>query len=516
MKLHYDPIRCTGCGVCTQVCPQQILKLNAQHKIDIIDETRCMGCFGCEDECVTRAFRVSRSHGADIAPMPEPAPSLEEEVDLIVVGAGPAGLGAAIGAARRGLSVCVFERLPNREISHHVDGGVLVSFPGLSSASKKGDEICFDAFDFCLPASLDAKPCDRFGLMGPGTLKTGDTIPPGHDPPWMVNKDRFVKTLADEAERQGVTLAYDHKVVELLREGRGEETKVFGIRLEGGREIRAKVTIAADGVQGKISKQAGLKRSGAGAFYATVLAYEFPGDASISRGLHYMEGDLRLEDGMPPAMIGVGVGDRIHVFLVLLFPKKVYRAPKPMDHYLELVLARDPRMRELLGETFDASTPLMLNGCRVPIRKTNHDIVRAGFVSIGDAFSAGGELGNVPSLEHGMRTAEVVAKGISAGDVSREALASAADFIDKRVVQATEMNGEMKRMPMVVSEEELSELFEIMQGINYPTMLFGGVAQQGWMFTKLFARHVFTFMRKPKLLGLMMGKVPQEAKEKGH
>ena len=117
MKVQLNPARCTGCGICTEVCPQKILELH-DSQIYVRDQARCMGCFGCEDECPSHAIRVFRGpHGVSeipIEPPPEIVTTATSDIvcDVAIVGAGPSGLGAAITCARAGLDVLVLERLP--------------------------------------------------------------------------------------------------------------------------------------------------------------------------------------------------------------------------------------------------------------------------------------------------------------------------------------------------------------------------------------------------------------------
>ena len=190
-----------------------------------------------------------------------------------------------------------------------------------------------------------------------------------------------------------------------------------------------------------------------------------------------------------------------------IIKKRFYKAPKPIDHYLDLFLASDARVKGVLGDALKGQTPRMLNGCRAVMHDTNRDVVRDGLVSIGDAFVGGGELGNVPSLTHGFQAGEVIAAAVERGDCSLEALAPVADFITDDLVKITEMNGRIKALPMHISEEELVKFFNVMKDANYPTMLFGTPYQQAWMFTKLFARHAWDFIKDPRLLKMMTGKV---------
>ncbi|MBD3309246.1 FAD-binding protein, partial [candidate division KSB3 bacterium] len=153
MKVHVNTTRCTGCQICVKVCPQKILTV-VDQKMAVQDESRCMGCFGCEDECPAGAVRVLRTPQNAPAIEIEPPPQDVTSCDVAIVGAGPAGVGAAITCAKAGLDVVVFERLPNRKLSHHTDGGVFFSFPGLTSMTITGDTVTFPELEISLNAGF--------------------------------------------------------------------------------------------------------------------------------------------------------------------------------------------------------------------------------------------------------------------------------------------------------------------------------------------------------------------------
>ena len=121
----------------------------------------------------------------------ESSPGPVSQCDVAVIGAGPAGLGAAITCAKAGLDVVLFERLPNRKISHHTDGGVLFSFPGITSIEINKKKVVFPELGISLDASF-AKKCESVGLLGPEGLSTQNGFPKGLLA-FAGNKDGFVE-----------------------------------------------------------------------------------------------------------------------------------------------------------------------------------------------------------------------------------------------------------------------------------------------------------------------------------
>ncbi|MBN2547350.1 MAG: 4Fe-4S binding protein [Spirochaetes bacterium] len=55
MAVKVDESKCTGCGVCADVCPMEAIKVNDKAKID---EDACTECGTCVDECPNGALSL--------------------------------------------------------------------------------------------------------------------------------------------------------------------------------------------------------------------------------------------------------------------------------------------------------------------------------------------------------------------------------------------------------------------------------------------------------------------------
>lgn len=65
-KAEIDRVRCKGCGLCIEVCPQKALGLSKEanqkgyYPAEQIDGANCIGCAMCAQMCPDVAIRVWR------------------------------------------------------------------------------------------------------------------------------------------------------------------------------------------------------------------------------------------------------------------------------------------------------------------------------------------------------------------------------------------------------------------------------------------------------------------------
>jgi NAD-dependent dihydropyrimidine dehydrogenase PreA subunit len=61
-SLKYDSEKCTGCGRCTEVCPQEVFEMQGRKAV-IKDKDRCMECGACALNCEFGAITVNAGVG---------------------------------------------------------------------------------------------------------------------------------------------------------------------------------------------------------------------------------------------------------------------------------------------------------------------------------------------------------------------------------------------------------------------------------------------------------------------
>lgn len=66
VTLNLDTEKCTGCGMCIQVCPHGVFQFKGKKPV-IRDKDRCMECGACARNCPFEAISVKAGVGCAIA-----------------------------------------------------------------------------------------------------------------------------------------------------------------------------------------------------------------------------------------------------------------------------------------------------------------------------------------------------------------------------------------------------------------------------------------------------------------
>jgi NAD-dependent dihydropyrimidine dehydrogenase PreA subunit len=68
VTLQLDAERCTGCGLCVDVCPQAVFSLSGR-RAELVDRGACMECGACALNCVAGAITLTPGVGCAAAIM---------------------------------------------------------------------------------------------------------------------------------------------------------------------------------------------------------------------------------------------------------------------------------------------------------------------------------------------------------------------------------------------------------------------------------------------------------------
>jgi geranylgeranyl reductase family protein len=182
--------------------------------------------------------------------------SARYDADVIVAGAGPAGSTAALGLARAGLRVLMLERAPlprQKPCGGGISTRVLSRFPWLPPALSR----------------IPSNPVSSLYLEGP----SGDVFRMQAPGPavLLIRRIEFDHLLATLAIEAGAELVAPAAVAQAR-----QDADAVTLRTRDGREFRAPLVIAADGVNSVIARRLGLNPGWPAAKLALDMMEETP------------------------------------------------------------------------------------------------------------------------------------------------------------------------------------------------------------------------------------------------
>lgn len=206
---------------------------------------------------------------------------MKSAYDLIVIGAGPAGLTAAKAAAENGISVAVLERKNVIPDILRMCGMMLVTLSGKYMGERvvhNAEEglLCFPYHGFSLKYDGPTKDFFSWEIHSPGggrivfgdydtNLQKGK---PGRASA-VYSKGRLLECLLEDCKHLGVHFFTGENVVEAQKSGGN-----VAIRTASGKHFKGVFAIAADGRQSRVARSMGMNKKRG--FYASVtsIGYE--------------------------------------------------------------------------------------------------------------------------------------------------------------------------------------------------------------------------------------------------
>ena len=393
---------------------------------------------------------------SDVSLLDTADPRAGIDVDVVVVGAGPAGSCAAITLARRGLRILLLERGP---------------FPG--SKNMYGGVVYPRILDQLIPQWWEEMPVQRW-ITRRTTMVLTDTQALSIDfrtEAWgaapyngaTAFRPDFDHWLAGHAEAAGARLLCSTTATGLLRDTAGTVIGVTTDRPNG--DVRAKVVIACDGVNSFLAKESGLHAKADPANYTLGVkeTLALPKDVIDERfGVRGTDGvDIEILGGTG----GVNGGgfiytnfDTIAVGVVLKLPKLAAQQRRPEDiiaglkaHSAIAPLVEGGELKEYSAHLIPEAGLAMMP-----------QLVGAGLLVAGDAaamcLAAGIWLEGVNfAMASGMYAGEAAGEAIGRGDVSVNGLAGYRKRLDDTFVLRD--HRKLRRAPGLVLSDRVQHMY---------------------------------------------------------
>jgi digeranylgeranylglycerophospholipid reductase len=360
----------------------------------------------------------------------------EEQYDVVVVGAGPAGSVTAKTAAERGLAVLLLER--NAEI-----GVPVRCAEGISKELEQYVEIDRRWI------STEVKGITTYGPDGAAVQLSVE----GADiAGYVLERRLFDKALAQQAARAGADVWVKTQVYGLIMEN-GYAKGVYAHAAGGDVAIHADVVVGADGVESRVGRWAGIDTTLALKDVCTCAQFLM---SDIEVDSHYLETYFSREiapkgyawifpKGERCANVGLGIGGDVS--------GDGHRA---VDYLRAFVEKRFPDGK-VLAEIYGA----------VPLSGPVYETVANGLLLVGDAARhvqpiTGG--GIVQAIQGGTIAGDVIAKAVKARNVSKRRLQEYEKRWKREFGRVLEVGLKAKNIVLNLNEDELTKFFRPLAG----------------------------------------------------
>ncbi|MFC2143832.1 geranylgeranyl reductase family protein [Candidatus Aenigmatarchaeota archaeon] len=388
---------------------------------------------------------------------------IDNEYDVIIVGAGPSGSGAAVAAAKAGAKVLVLEKRQEIGAPKRCGEGLSMSTMKRMGIEKDDSWIRRKIIGFTAYS-----PDGRF------VRHDYENGPEGY----IIERKVFDKHLAEKAVEAGAKVISRAEVTRLLK----KDGKVCGVEVEINdkkEEIKGKIVIAADGIESKIAREAGINTTLKLSDAISGAQFEMANiDIDPDRIEMYFGNDMApggyvwiFPKGKHIANVGIGI-------------RKPY-AKKRAIEYLKEFIEKRPGLRK--------GSILEVNSGGVPVGGLMSDMVTDNFMVVGDAAHHvnpihGGGIGE--AWVGGAVAGEVAAEAIKNGDTSKK-------FLDRYNKLWWEKRG--NKMKKLVKFREVVESFSD-DDLNWIVDFLKGEDLVEFSRSSGFGTFVKILMKRPSLI----------------
>ena len=361
----------------------------------------------------------------------------EYNYDIIIVGAGPAGLSAAWAAAKNGVSVAVLEREEAIAQSIRTSGVTWIA----------------DAASFGIPPDY-YNPIRNYSFYSPNNQVT---IHSTEYQAAVLDVRRTYQFLAYQAASVGADIFVRTNVTSPIIDDRGKLIGVKATSLKDELTFRSKIVIDASGFHSVIGKSLGTvsqwKRFGVGAEYEAYVENVDQETWSLMVGQQYSPAGYAwiFPLGKNKARIGVGVG-------------KPESQADPMQQLLELVIKKPGPIGQL-GKI----TPIEFHYGLIPNEGLTHTTIDDNLMLAGDAAGQANPLvleGIRYAIDFGRKAGQIGAQAIIKGDTTKESLKPYEDICKKTIGSKIKAAIKIQSRWLNLTDEEWDKEIEIISELS--------------------------------------------------
>jgi thioredoxin reductase/NAD-dependent dihydropyrimidine dehydrogenase PreA subunit len=234
-----DPVRCLGSAVCVRACPEEALGIVAGKAV-LVNASACIGHGACEVACPTEAIKLvfgTQRRGVDI---PEVKPDFESNVPGIYIAGELGGMGLVRKAAEQGRqAIESIARRVKRDPALDVDVVIVGAGPagiaaGLGAIEHKLRYVLIEQED-ALGGTVYHYPRNKMTMTAPVKLPLVGQVNLGPE----IRKEELLGIWNGILARTGLKVRFREKMEQIERDGRN-----FIVRTSRGSYRTATVLLA--------------------------------------------------------------------------------------------------------------------------------------------------------------------------------------------------------------------------------------------------------------------------------